>query len=196
MTLQLTYQLLLTLPFLIAGVIYGWRRGWREEAITAVVLLAALLFFGNNRLADTMGVLVNRIVEAFGLFFSALFGGDVATRQLVTENNQGLFRFIGFVVFVVMAYIVGGALGQRTLLNRGGRLLGSVLGTLNIFLIASQVWSYLQGFLPDVFDQESTILITPDQDANILRSYLPSIFALLLILLLIVVFLRLPKMRQ
>lgn len=196
MDLRLSYQLLLTLPFLVAGILYGWRRGWREEAITAVVLLAALLFFGNNRLAESLGAFVNRIVEAFALFFSALFGGEVAAQALVTETNQNLFRFVGFVLFVIAAYLVGGALGQRTLLTRGGRLLGAILGGLNVFMIASQLFGYIQRFLPSVFERESTIRITPEADVNALRGYLPSIFALLLILLLIVVFLRLPKMRQ
>ncbi len=196
MELQLTYQLLLTLPFLIAGVIYGWRRGWREEAITTVVLLGALLFFGNNRLADIVGTFVNRIVQAFALFFSALVGGEVTARDLVTENNESLFRFIGFVVFVIMAYVIGSALGLRVGLSRIGRLLGAILGGLNVFLVASQLFTYIQGYLPAVFQQESTITITPDGGVNVLRSYLPSIFAILLILLLITVFLRLPKIRQ
>lgn len=196
MQLQLTWQLLLTLPFLVAGVLYGWRRGWREEAITTVVLLGALLFFGNNRLADILGSLVNRIVQAFALFFSALFGLNIAAHELVTENNAGLFRFIGFIILVMLAYVIGSALGLREGVGRAGRLLGAVLGGLNVFLVASQLWSYLQRFLPSIFERESTITITPDSDANLLRGYLPSIFAILLILLLIIVFLRLPKIRQ
>jgi hypothetical protein len=196
MEFRLTYQLLLTLPFLIVGMLYGWRRGWREEAITAVGLLGALLFFGNTRLAESLGSLVNRIVQAFALFFSTIFGGEVATRELVTPGNQDFFRLAGFVVVVLMAYLVGGALGQRAALSHGGRLLGSVLGSLNVFLIASQAFGYVQRFLPSAFERESTIRITPEQDANVLRGYLPSIFALLLILLLVIVFLRLPKIRQ
>ena len=196
MEIELSYQLLLTLPFLIAAVQYGWRRGWREEAITLVVLLAALLFFGNNRLAESLGELVNRVVYAFALFFSALFGGDIPARDLVTETNQNIFRLIGFAIFIVLAYVVGGVLGQRTAVTRSGRLLGSILGALNVFLIPSQIFGFIQRLLPPVFERESTIRITPETDANVLRSYLPSIFALLLILLLIVVFLRLPKIRQ
>jgi hypothetical protein len=196
MEFSLTYQLVLTLPFLLVGMLYGWRRGWREEAITATGLLLALLFFGNTRLAESLGSLVNRIVQAFALVFSTIFGGEIAGRELVTSNNQELFRFVGFVVFVLMAYLVGGAIGQRTALGRSGRLLGSVLGSLNVFLIASQAFGYVQRFLPSAFERESTIRITPDQDVNVLRGYLPSIFALLLIVLLIIVFLRLPKIRQ
>ncbi len=196
MELTLTWQLLLTLPFLVAGMLYGWRRGWREEAITTSVLLVALLFFGNNRLADSLGMLVNRVLQAFALFFSALFGGEIAAPELVNANNAGLFRFVGFLLFVGMGYVIGGALGQRTLLTRTGRLVGSILGVLNVFLIASQIWAYLQRFLPDVFQRESSIRVTPDPEGTVLRSYLPSIFALLLLLLLIMVFLRLPKIRQ
>ncbi|HSH77674.1 MAG TPA: hypothetical protein VLA19_03980 [Herpetosiphonaceae bacterium] len=196
MELTLTWQLLLTLPFLVAGMLYGWRRGWREEAITAAILLVALLFFGNNRLADSLGVLVNRVLQAFALFFSALFGGEIVAPELVNANNAGLFRFVGFLLFVGMGYVIGGALGQRTLLTRTGRLVGSILGVLNVFLIASQLWAYLQRFLPDVFQRESSIRVTPDPEGAVLRGYLPSIFALLLLLLLIMVFLRLPKIRQ
>ncbi len=196
MELTLTWQLLLTLPFLVAGMLYGWRRGWREEAITSAILLVALLFFGNNRLADSLGVLVNRVLQAFALFFSALFGGEIVAPELVNANNAGLFRFVGFLLFVGMGYVIGGALGQRTLLTRTGRLVGSILGVLNVFLIASQLWAYLQRFLPDVFQRESSIRVTPDPEGAVLRGYLPSIFALLLLLLLIMVFLRLPKIRQ
>lgn len=196
MQITLTYQLLLTLPFLVAGILYGWRRGWREEAITTVVLLGALLFFGNNRLADLMGQLVNRIVQAFAVFFSALFGRDVTAPALVTPTNAGLFRFIGFVVFGFLAYVIGGALGLRSGLTPIRRLLGAILGGLNVFLIASQLWNYIQGFLPSLFQRESTITITPDTTGNVFRGSLPSIFAILLILLLIVIFLRLPKIKQ
>lgn len=196
MEFSLTYQLVLTIPFLVVGMLYGWRRGWREESITATGLLLALLFFGNTRLAESLGSLVNRIVQAFALFFSTIFGGEVASRELVTINNQEMFRFAGFIVFVLLAYLVGGALGQRTALANSGRLLGSVLGSLNVFLIATQAFGYVQRFLPSAFERESTIRITPDQDVNVLRGYLPSIFALLFIVLLIIVFVRLPKIRQ
>jgi hypothetical protein len=160
------------------------------------VLLAALLFFGNSRLADILGVLINRIVQAFALFFSALFGRTVPAPDLVTENTAGAFRFIGFLVLVLLAYVGGSALGLRTGVTRLGQMLGAIVGGLNVFLVASQIWSYVQQYLPSAFQRESTIVITPDNDANVLRGYLPSIFAILMILLLIIVFLRLPKMRQ
>ena len=195
MRFQLSYQVLLSLPFVVAGIVYGWRRGWREEALTTGALLVALIVFG-DRLADNMGALVNRIVEAFTLFFSALLGGEIAIRELVTDTNQGLFRFIGFVVSVFLAYLVGGVLGARRSVGRGGQFLGAILGAVNVLLIASQVFDYIQRFLPAIFQQEGEITLTPDPNAALLRGYLPSIFTLLLILLLIVVFLRLPKIRE
>src|SRR5215210_5726438 len=136
MQFRLSYQMLLTLPFMVAGIVYGWRRGWREEALTTATLLIALIVFG-DRLADNMGALVNRIVQAFALFFGALFGGEIEARSLVNEGNQGFFRFAGFVVSVFLAYLLGGVLGARRALSRGGRLLGAVLGAVNVFLIAS-----------------------------------------------------------
>ena len=195
MRLQLTYQFLLTLPFMVAGIVAGWRRGWREEALTTGALLVALILFGDG-LADNMGMLVNRIVQAFALFFSALFGGEIAPQELVTDTNQELFRFIGFLVSVFLAYLLGGVLGARRSLSRGGRLLGALLGMVNVFLVSSQIFAYIQPFLPAVFQQEGEITLTPDPNAVLLRGYLPAIFTLLLILLLIVIFLRLPKIRE
>lgn len=195
MQFNLSYQMLLALPFLIAGLVYGWRRGWREEALTTGALLVALIMFG-ERLSDNLGALVNRIVQAFALFFGALFGGDIEARQLITETNESVFRSFGFVISVFLAYLLGGVLGARRSLGRGGRLMGAVLGLVNVFLVASQVFGYIARFLPSSFQQEGQITLTPDPQATILRGYLPSIFALLLILLLIVVFLRLPKLRE
>ncbi|GAC1355930.1 MAG: hypothetical protein NVS4B8_12710 [Herpetosiphon sp.] len=196
MVLQLTWQFLLSLPFLIIGIANGWNRGWRDEAITTVALLAALLFFGNRALADLMGTLVNRVVDAFALFFSALLGRNIGSRALVTRDNTQFFRFIGFVISAGLSYAIGDALGTNRGLTRTGRALGAVLGGVNVFLIASQLFSYLQRFLPAIFQREGTIHITPDTDAIVLRSALPTIFALLLVLLLIVIFIRLPRMRQ
>lgn len=195
MQFSLSYQMLLALPFMIAGMVYGWRRGWREEALTTGALLVALILFG-ERLSDNLGTLVNRIVQAFALFFGTLFGGDIESRQLVTDSNESFFRAVGFIVSVVLAYLLGGVLGARRSLGRGGRLMGTVLGLVNVFLVASQVFAYIARFLPSSFQQQGQITLTPDPDAAILRGYLPSIFALLLILLLIVVFLRLPKIRE
>lgn len=196
MQLQLTWQLLLTLPFLIIGGFYGWRRGWREEGITLIGLLGALLFFGSASRAGLLGTLVNRIAQAFGLFFSTLLGRDITSSQVVNDGNRGVFQFVGFVVFVALAYIIGGALGQRGGLNAGGRALGAFLGLVNVFVIASQAFGFIRDRLPSVFQREGSILISPDTDAVAIRNALPTIFALLLIVLLIVVFLRLPKIRQ
>ncbi len=196
MQLQLTWQLLLMLPFLIIGMTYGWRRGPQEEAVTTLVLLAALLFFGNERLADLTGLLVNNIVGVFGLFFSGLLGRDINTRPLVTAENQTAVRFIGYSVFVAAAYLIGSALGRRKGLSNMLRAVGSLLGSLNIVLIATQMFSFIQGWLPQVFQREGTIRISPDSDSAALRSSLPSLFAVLLVILLVVVFLRLPKIRH
>jgi hypothetical protein len=195
MVMQLTWQLLLTLPFLIIGIIHGWRRGWREEAITTLVLLAALLFFGNRTLANVLGTLINRIVEAFSLFFSTLLGRSVSSPALVAQDSP-VFRIIGFAILAGLAYVTGSALGLRQGLSNAGRALGALLGIINVFLIASQLFGFLQPFLPSVFQREGTIRISPDTDATLLRSSLPTIFALLLLLLLILVFVRLPRMRQ
>lgn len=191
----ISYQLLLLFPFLLIGVLYGTRRGWREEAITTVGLLMALIFFGNPDRTGLLGQLINRIVQAFASFFGTLLGTDLQATPLISEN-PGNFQIIGYILVVVLAYIIGGALGERKNLGRGGHALGGILGAINVFLVGSQLASFINQYFPNFFNRESTITVTPATGENVLRGYLPSIFALLFILLLVILFLRLPKIRQ
>lgn len=194
--MTISYQLLLIFPFLVIGAIYGSRRGWREEAITTVGLLAALIFFGNPDRTGLLGQLINRIVQAFASFFNTLLGTDVQAQRLIATDNPSTFQLIGYIFFVVMAYLAGGVLGSRKGMTRLGKFMGSILGAINVFLVGSQLFSFINQYLPDLFDQESTIVLSPAGGANVLRGYLPSIFALLFILLLVILFVRLPKIRQ
>lgn len=191
----ISYQLLLLVPFLLIGALYGARRGWREEAITTVGLLMALIFFGNADRTGLLGQLINRIVQAFASFFGTLLGTDLEATPLISDN-PGNFQIIGYILVVILAYIIGGALGERRNLGRGGKALGSILGAINVFLVGSQLASFINQYFPNFFNRESTITVTPATGENVLRGYLPSIFALLFILLLVILFLRLPKMRQ
>jgi hypothetical protein len=187
---------LLILPFLLLGAMYGARRGWREEAITTAGLLFALIFFGNPERTGLLGQLINRVVEAFASFFSTLLGTDLQAQTLISTDNPGTFQIVGYVLVVILAYVVGGALGERRNMARLGRIMGAILGAINVFLVGSQLFSFVNQYFPNFFDRESTIQVTPDNGINVLRGYLPSVFALLFILLLVILFLRLPKIRQ
>jgi hypothetical protein len=71
-----------------------------------------------------------------------------------------------------------------------------VLGGINVILIGSQLFSLINQRNPEFFNNQTTIEVTPAGGANVLQNYLPSVFALLFILLLVILFLRLPKIRQ
>jgi hypothetical protein len=194
--MTISYQLLLIFPFLLLGAMFGARRGWREEAITTAGLLFALIFFGNPERTGLLGQLINRVVQAFASFFSTLLGTDLQAQTLISTENPGTFQIVGYILVVILAYVVGGALGERRNLARLGRLMGAILGAINVFLVGSQLFTFVNQYFPNFFNQESTIQVTPDSGVNVLRGYLPSVFALLFILLLVILFLRLPKMRQ
>lgn len=194
--MTISYQLLLIFPFLLLGALYGVRRGWREEAITTAGLLFALIFFGNADRTSLLGQLINRVVQAFASFFSTLLGADLQAQQLIATDNPGTFQIIGYLFVVILAYVIGGALGERRNITRLGRMMGAILGAINVFLVGSQLFSFVNQYFPNFFNRESTILVTPDNGVNVLRGYLPSVFTLLFILLLVILFLRLPKIRQ
>jgi hypothetical protein len=194
--MTISYQMLLIFPFLLIGALYGARRGWREEAITTAGLLFALIFFGNPERTGLLGQLINRIVQAFASFFSTLLGTDLEAQPLIAADNPGNFQLIGYILVVILAYIVGGALGERRNMTRSGRIMGAVLGGINVFLVGSQLFSFINQYYPNFFNRQSVIQVTPDSGVDVLRGYLPSVFALLFILLLVILFLRLPKIRQ
>ena len=204
-TLQLDFNQLLMIPaFLVAG-FYGWRRGWREEAITAVGLIFTLLLFSNETIATNLANLINRIVAAFGVFMNALFGGEqTEARPLITADNFSTFQIISFIVGGVASYVIGSSIGKRDELGRGARGLGVLVGVFNAYLILSKVIDFLlvqrreNGDLPMPFELENgtQISIAPMAQTNELRANLPTIFALLFLIVLVITFFRLPKMRQ
>ena len=194
--MTISYQLLLIFPFLLLGAMFGARRGWREEAITTAGLLFALIFFGNPERTGLLGQLINRVVQAFASFFSTLLGTDLQAQALISTDDPGTFQIVGYVLVVILAYIVGGALGERRNMTRSGRMMGAVLGAINVFLVGSQLFSFINQYFPNFFNRDSTIQVQADSGINVLRGYLPSVFALLFILLLVILFLRLPKIRQ
>ncbi|WP_026370132.1 hypothetical protein [Kallotenue papyrolyticum] len=194
--MTISYQVLLIAPFVIIGALYGFRRGWREEAITTVGLLLALIFFGSTDRASLLGQLINRIVAAFASFFGTLLGTDLQATPLIAEDNPTTFQMIGFILVAILVYIIGSALGERRNMAAAGRLMGAVLGGINVILVGAQLFSMINQRNPEFFDTQTTIEVTPATGVNVLQNYLPSVFALLFILLLIILFLRLPKMRQ
>ncbi len=191
--MTIPYQLLIIIPFLIMGAFLGLRRGWIEEAITTLGLIFALVFFSSIERTSLLGVFINRIVQAFALFFSALLGAEFEARTLVTPANPSLFQLIGFIIVVILSYFVGGAVGRRRGLTRIGYFMGAILGAINVFLVASQAITFITQYNPNFFQR--TVTVTTES-GNVLREYLPSIFTLLFILLLVIFFLRLPKIRQ
>ncbi len=199
--IQLNFMQLLMIPvFLIAG-FYGWRRGWREEAITTVGLVFTLLLFSNETVATNIASLINRIVVAFGVFLNALFGGERSDPSaFITAENFSTYQTIAFIVGAFLSYIVGSAIGRRSGLPRTGRVFGVVVGMFNAYLVLSKLLDFWVASdraganLP--FDDGAQIIVSPIPQSNELRANLPTIFTLLFLVVLVVTFFRLPKMRQ
>ncbi len=195
--MQLSYQLLILFPFLVLGALTGLRRGWRAEAVTTFGLLLTLIFFATPQRTSQLGVVFNRIVLAFGSFFSALLDTDLQTPVLVQPDEPGAFQIIGFILLVILAYAAGGAFAGPRVVSSLGSLVGGILGVINAFLVGSQVFSLLSQYYPTLFGEESIIIITPgDAAAETLRSYLPTIFAILFLFLLVYLLLRSARARQ
>jgi hypothetical protein len=195
--MQLSYQMLILLPFLVVGALTGVRRGWRREAFTTFGLLLTLVFFGTQQRTGVLGELFNRLVQAFGWFFSTLLGTDFQTFPVVDPNNPSVFQIIGFIVFFILSYAMGNSFGDGKNVSRLGALAGGILGIVNVFLVGSQVFSFIYQYRPSAFGDQSVIILTPgDGTADTLRNYLPTIFAVLFIFLLLYMLFRLPKTRQ
>lgn len=200
-TIQLSYTQLLMIPAFLVGGIVGWRRGWKEEAITTIGIVFALLLFSSQTGSESMALLLNRIINAFKIFINALFGGEQAdSGDFITSNNFATFRIISFSVGVIVAYIVGSAIGRRNNVNRTGHLIGIGVGVFNAYLVLSKLldyWVQRQNEGANLPLQEGTnIIVSPITQTNELRANLPTIFALLFLVVLIVTFFRLPKIRQ
>lgn len=195
--MQLSYQLLILFPFLVLGALTGLRRGWRAESVTTFGLLLTLIFFATPQRTSQLGIVFNRIVLAFGSFFSALLDTDLQTPALVDPTNPGIFQIIGFVLLVIMAYAAGGAFAGPRIGSSLSSLVGGILGVINAFLVGSQVFGLLDQYYPGLFDQENAIIITPGDGAvETFRAYLPTIFAILFLFLLVYLLLRSARARQ
>lgn len=197
----LNYLQLIMIPLFAVAAFYGFQRGWREEAITSVGLLVSLLIFANNRGANLFASLINRITDAFRVFISVLFGsGNAEPRTTITPENFPTFQLISFVIAVGLSYLVGSAIGKRGEITRFGQGLGALIGALNAYIVLSKLydfWLQRQAAGSDLpLDEPTQILITPAPVTNDLKSNLPTIFALLFLIILIITFIRLPKIRQ
>lgn len=193
-------QLLMLVIFPIAG-FFGWRRGWKEEAITTVGLMCSLFLFANPTVAENMAGLLNRIINAFGVFINALFGGDGGERApFIDSGNFENFRAIAFIVGVILSYVIGSAIGSREETSRGGQVIGVGVGVLNSYIVLSRLLDFWIAFdkeganLP--FDEGVGITVSSISQQNDLKANLPTIFALLFLIVLVVTFFRLPKMRE
>jgi uncharacterized membrane protein required for colicin V production len=191
--MTIPFQALIILPFVVLGIIVGWRRGLAEEFITTVVLAVALGLFNNSDRAALIGSLINGIVRAFARFFGALLGTDINPPDLVRTDNL-LIQLLLYVLVVTVAYLVGSTFGSRQGLTRGKRLAGSLLGALNVFLVGSQLVNFINRYRPSVLEQQ--IIVRPDSGTNSLQNYLPTLLTIVVLVGIIVFFLNLRERRR
>lgn len=191
--MTIPFQALVILPFLILGIVAGWRRGFAEEVITTIVLVIALGLFNNSDRASVVGTLINGIVQAFARFFGALLGTDINPPDLVRTDNI-FIQVLLYVLFVLIAYLVGSTFGRRQGLSRGQRLGGTLFGALNVFLVGAQAVNFINRYRPSVLDQQ--ILVQPDSGTNSLQNYLPTLLTIVALIGIIVFFLNLRERRR
>jgi len=187
------FQALLILPFLILGIVAGWRRGLAEELITTVVLALALGLFNNPGRASLFGSLINSVVRAFASFFGALLGTDLNPPDLVRTDNA-LVQLLLYILIVLIAYLAGSAFGKRQGITRGKRLGGTLFGALNIFLVGAQAVNFINRYRPSVLDRQ--VIVQPDSGTNSLQNYLPTLLTIVALVGIIVFFLNLRERRR
>ena len=70
---QLSYQVMSTLPFALVGILVGWRRGWRRELRTALIIVGALILLG-ARYADRVGAWINQVGSGLSYLLEQVLG--------------------------------------------------------------------------------------------------------------------------
>ncbi|GAC1522350.1 MAG: hypothetical protein NVS3B14_23240 [Ktedonobacteraceae bacterium] len=154
----------------------GFMRGWRREVISMGFVLGGVLF-----LLLAGGTVVTQLVFVrFPEIFQYITTGKVqAPPPQPSANTVLLVTLIAFALIVVLGYIVGnGAFKKDPPLTPGERLLGIVPGLVTGF--------FLVYYVSNTFAISHLITLgvgTPTQ--NLLSNYIPLIFFIAIVLVII-----------
>jgi len=112
----------LLIPLVIFGLVVGFRRAWARELITGLVLIGLLLGF-------------TQALDAIRSLFRRLGGLDEVESRL----PDGAFELGCLLIFIVGAYWLGNTLGHAGGQGSLNRLVGAVIGVLNVLLLVTVI---------------------------------------------------------
>jgi hypothetical protein len=204
------YQALL-LPLVAAFAYFGYRRGgWGELGYTlgmSLVLLATVVFP-----AQFIGF-VDRVIVNIPRVFGLLLGVNAPTVDqgtLFGEPGSGRFLLTRVVLFTLLSFLVYNQVRYPWLYEAPGklraapktvfpRLLGLVLGAVSGFLWFLAINDFLNALRglrddPRLPLEGTTITLPTIGDTTALLSFVPTIFVVLLVALLIAAAIRLPNL--
>lgn len=197
----------LLVPFLVIFGLIGLRRGfWREVGITggmALVLLGTVIF------PTALISFINRVIINIPRVFGLLLNVDAEALPndfLFGDPSSGRFLLARFALFVLLTVLVYTSRyswayeGGKPRFARGGgqALLGVVFGAITGLLWFVALNSFLNELRalrndPVIPPEGTTITIPTITDLSPVVAFVPTLVAILLIILLVLAFLRLPN---
>lgn len=202
-----SFQALLV-PFLIVFGLIGLRRGfWREIGIAggmALVVLGTVIF--PNALISFLNRIIINIPRVFGLLLGRSGVQALPENLLFGDPGSGRYLLARFALFVLLAFLMYSMRfswaydGGKPRLSRttGQRILGGVFGAITGFLWFVSLNTFLNQ-LRDVINtpvlppEGRTITVPTVSNISPLLDFVPTLVAILLIILLALAFLRLPN---
>jgi hypothetical protein len=212
MTLVFNSFQALLIPFLVIFGLIGLRRGfWREVGITggmALVLLGTVIF--PTALISFINRVVINVPRVFGLLLNLEGVEPLPNDLLFGEPGSGRFLLARFALFVLLATLVytsryswayeSGREGPRprAVRNAGQAVMGGIFGAISgllWFIALNDFLNQLRTLRNDpVIPPEGTTLTVPTiTDLSPVVAFVPTLVAILLIILLVLAFLRLPN---
>ncbi|HEX6293085.1 MAG TPA: hypothetical protein VFZ66_28135 [Herpetosiphonaceae bacterium] len=211
MTLVFNSFQALLVPFIVIFGLIGLRRGfWREVGITggmALVLLGTVIF--PTALINFINRIIINIPRVFGLLLNV--DAEALPPDLIFgDPDSGRFLLARFALFVLLATLVYtsryswayelGREGPRPRATRsaGQALLGGVFGAITGLLWFVALNSFLNQLRalrndPIIPPEGTTLTIPTIEDLSPVVAFVPTLVAILLIILLVLAFLRLPN---
>jgi hypothetical protein len=207
MTLVFNSFQALLVPFMVIFGLVGLRRGfWREVGITggmALVLLGTIIF--PTSLISFINRVITNVPRVFGLLLN-IDAEPLPNDLLFGEAGSGRFLLARFALFVLLAVLVytsrfswayeGGK--PRFARGAGQGVLGAVFGVITGLLWFVALNSFLNELRalrnsPVIPPEGTTITVPTITDLSPVVAFVPTLVAILLIILLVLAFLRLPN---
>ncbi len=198
-----------TVSFLLmalAGAL-GLARGARAEAITLIGLLSTATIVTNEGMASRLVGLVNSALSKASRILDMLFGsGEAAVsptewRLIATDDQRLLFCLVFFILFGVLFYLAGSALGGNPAAT-GQRLAGGIVGVISGLAISLTFISFNQNYISRHSDLGELTVNIPlvfsprPPEANPFAPYMPLVLLSAIVIIVGLAFITLARSRK